>query len=263
MNTPSTTPAAHPTVLALHEYHLALLPRSGSDEIARHVAGCERCRSELEGLASGHQRFDAEVFPATRAAIQHQGFPRWRRWRMPALTLAVMAAGTALMLVVPGRDLADRGNPEEVLRAKGQLMAVFVARPGGPQAVEDGKTRLQAGDRIRFVLWPEALGHAVVAGLDAAGRVTIYHPWGGSQSAPLPAGPRVEVPGSIELDASPGPERVFAVLSARPLQTAAVVEALTLRVRQAGSDGSAAVRRTERLPIEGTKQQSILLEKTP
>lgn len=262
----SSTRPAHPTALALHEYHLALLPREDADGIARHLGGCERCQTELDALAADQGRFEREVFPLTREAMERRGTaPRWGlRWGLPSLL--VLTAGTCLVLLVSGRQLAGvgaggEGGADDILRAKGQgLLAVFASRAGSVISIEDGKTAVRAGDRIRFVLWPAGLTHAVIASVDGAGRVTVYHPYGGSESAPLAPGPRVEVPGSIELDDSPGPERVFAVLSARPLQTAVVVEAL----KKLALEGSAAVRRTDRLSI-GLKatQQSILLEKLP
>jgi hypothetical protein len=101
--------------------------------------------------------------------------------------------------------------------------------------------------------------YAVIASVDSAGRTTVYHPFGGKESAPLAAGPRVELPGSIVLDDSRGPERVFAVMSARPFPTDTVVDAL----RKVASQGTAAIRGTARLPLEATTQQSILFEKSP
>jgi hypothetical protein len=260
MTSPSPPPAGHPSALALHEYHLALLPRLDADDVARHVTACDRCREEIEALEAEHRRFDREVFPATREAIARRGTGRgWLRFTLPSLAL-LAAAGAGLFLLVPR---LQRDPLDAEIGVKGQgLLAVFVARGEGVLEVEDGKTRLRAGDRIRFVVRPAGSAFALIAGIDGAGRPTIYHPFGGLESAPLPPGPRVEIPGAIRLDDSAGPERVFALLSARPLPAAAVLQALEKLAQQ----GSAAVRRTERLPLHGVgvvQQQSILLEKTP
>ena len=176
--------------------------------------------------------------------------------------MAVVAGGAAragrrgrgLDAIAPARlpDVAPKGDA---------TLSIFVARPEGTLAVSDGQTRLRAGDRIRFVLRPAGQRHAVIASLDGAGRATIYHPYGGAHSAPLPPGARVDIPGSIRLDASPGPERVFAVLAVRPFPTAAVVQAL----EKLASAGIAGLRATTTLPlaVEAATQQSVLFEKSP
>jgi hypothetical protein len=259
MDTPSTF--QHPSALALHEYQRTLLPREAAEGIARHLTGCERCRGDLEALETDQRRFDREVFPLTRATVVERRAPR-RLMRFLIPSIALLAAGASLLLFAPTGRLAAPGEgdlPGDLIRVKGAagLIAIFAARDGNVLPVEDGKTRLRAGDRIRFVLWPAGLGYAIIASVDGAGRTTIYHPYGGTESAPLARGPRVEIPGSILLDDSPGPERVFALLSAKPLPAPTVIEALKKLARE----GSAAVRRTDRLPIKAT-QQSILLEKS-
>jgi hypothetical protein len=55
--------------------------------------------------------------------------------------------------------------------------------------------------------------------------VSVYFPPEGGQSAPVGAG-RSELPGSIELDDAPGPERLFAYFSEQPLPAAEVARAL-------------------------------------
>jgi hypothetical protein len=249
---PPGDPGKHPDALALHRYHLGQLEPEPADAIARHLAGCDRCQNDLGALEGDHRRFEREVFPLTRDAVEARGT---RRWRWPHLVPLVGAlAAAAFLLVLP------RPAPEPDLRAKGGgAMAVFVARGDAVVSVEDGKTPLRAGDRIRFVLWPSGQRYAVIGSIDGAGRATVYFPFEGKESAPLPDGPRVEVPGSIVLDDSPGPERVFAILSGRPVATATVTEAL----RTLGRRGGVVVRKTTALAIPGTASQTILLEKTP
>jgi hypothetical protein len=74
----------------------------------------------------------------------------------------------------------------------------------------------------------------------------------------VPAGLPIEAPaGSIVLDDADGPERVFALFSAEPLDAREVRQAL----EALGRRGPEAVRRTEALPLVGTVQRSLLLEK--
>jgi hypothetical protein len=252
-NNLSPAAARHPSARALHELHLGLATREVANQIAAHLPGCERCRADLQALEADHRRFDREIFPQSRAAIAARATP-WlgsgRRWTWPALGLLAAAAALMIFVRVRGDDLRTKGAAP--------AMAVFVAQGDGAVAVEDGKSRLRAGDRIRFVLWPAGLRYAVIASVDGAGHTTVYFPLRGDRSATLEGTPRLEVPGSIVLDDAPGPERIFAVLSSRPFATAPVIEAL----RQVASHGSAAIRATRTLPIEAATVQSLLFEKT-
>jgi hypothetical protein len=254
---PPARPSGHPSALALHEYHLSMLAPPDAERVGRHVAGCELCRADLTGLASDHRRFDREVLPQTQAAILRRR-PIWGRWRLLVPSLGLLAAAATAWLLVVRPAVA----PEDILRTKGaNTLAIFALRKQEVVPVSDGKTRLQPGDRIRFVLWPDGLRHAVIASVDGSGRATVYHPFGGRESAPLPEKLRVEVPDSIVLDDGPGPERVFAVLAPGPFPTAPVIEAL----KGLAGKGSAALRVTATLPIaiKGSTQQSILFEKSP
>ncbi|HET9451957.1 MAG TPA: hypothetical protein VFO83_13795, partial [Aggregicoccus sp.] len=66
-----------------------------------------------------------------------------------------------------------------------------------------------------------------------------------------------ELPGSVVLDAAPGPERVFALFSDAPLAAGDVTRAL----EALGSGGRGAIRAQQRLPVAGTEQASFLFEK--
>ena len=182
--------------------------------------------------------------------------PSYRVFRGSLLALLVGSIVAVWLLVLPARLPAP-----DILAKCDTTLAIFVARGKGALAISDGKTRLHPGDRIRFVLRPAGQRYAVIASLDGAGRTTIYHPFGGQESAALGAGPQVEIPGSIVLDDSPGPERVFAVLAPQPFATAVVVEAL----QKLAGQGIAAVRETTTLPmpLESATQQSLVFEKSP
>jgi hypothetical protein len=247
---PPAAPARHPSALALHQYQLALSPAREAESIGRHLSTCERCRADVGGLVGDQRRFEREVFPQTREAILRRRSP-WRWWRVALPALAAVAG--AWLLVAPRPpDIAPKGSEA--------ALTIFVARASGAQAISDRQTGLHAGDRIRFVVRPAGQRHAVIASVDGAGQTTVYHPYGGRESAPLPARARVEIAGSIALDRTPGPERVFLVLAPRPFPTAAVTEAL----RKLASAGPAALRATTTLPmnIDSATQHSVLFEKS-
>ncbi len=116
---------------------------------------------------------------------------------------------------------------------------------------------LAPGDLVRFVVEPRGHRYLLVASIDGAGKVSVYHPFQGTVSAPLGADARVELPGSIVLDRAPGPERIFALLSEVALSATAVRE--SLKGVEAG--GPERIRQTVELPLPGTEQDSFLFEK--
>jgi hypothetical protein len=132
---------------------------------------------------------------------------------------------------------------------------VFAHRDGQTFAVHDG-ARLGAGDQIRFVVEPAGARYLLVASVDSLGQATIYYPYGAAMSAPI-AGDRIELAGSIVLDAAPGPERVFALFSDAPITATAVQDAL----RAIAAAGPDAIRGMRALPIAARAQTSVAFEK--
>jgi hypothetical protein len=245
----TSSSAAHPSALALHRLQLASLPAEEASSVKAHVDGCTRCRHELEALAADHQHFDRVVFPRTSASI---GRPRFWRWALPGAAVAAAAAVLVLWLTparnAPDGDIATKGAAPP--------LTLVAAHEGVHITVEDGNTALRAGDSVRFILHPQGLPYALVASVDGAGHPMLYHPFGGSESAAVSA-PRVEVPGSITLDDSPGPERVFVLLSRQPLRAADVLNALA----DLGRQGKSAIRGARRLPVPAERQASVMFEK--
>jgi hypothetical protein len=123
---------------------------------------------------------------------------------------------------------------------------------------------LRPGDALRFVVRPGRSRHLLVVGIDGAGQATVYHPYGAAASGPLPQGagsdaPALALPGSIELDAAAGPERIYALFSEVPLAAAGVREALlALHARGPGAVRAAA---TLPLALPAVTVRSFLLEK--
>lgn len=220
-----------------------------------HLESCARCRSDLEAAEAACAAFTRDVLPRTVGTLRPPARSRWvLAW--PALAAAALAA---IVLVVwsgrrgPAPAVGDDGD----LRMKGVLaFQMFANRRDDVFAVHDA-TKLAAGDRIRFVVGAGAARpYLLVASVDGAGNATIYYPYGGARSGPAPAMPS-ELPGSIVLDAAPGPERVFALASAQPLDAAQVTRALLVL----GKKGPAAIRATAVLDNLPAVQQSIVFEK--
>jgi hypothetical protein len=110
------------------------------------------------------------------------------------------------------------------LAPKGVTPVEITCRRGGATFRLAPDDDVIPGDRLRFrplPVWPDA--HFIQIGsVDGTGRYTPFYPSAaGAASAALPA-PGQVLEGGIEIDAAPGPERLFVVLSAEPLSETAV-----------------------------------------
>lgn len=230
-----------------------LLAGRATDEevhaLEAHAQICPRCRDELAGAQAAGRTFTQSVFPRTLPAIAARRSPR-RTWRL-IVPLALAAATASVALIVRRPVAPDASAPEHQFKGAGALQ-VFAHRGEGSFRVQGG-TALRAGDRIRFGVVPSDARFVLVASVDGRGHASIYQP-----STPVADGeePLVILPDSIVLDDAAGPERLFALFSARRLEDAEVMEAL----RALGAAGADAIRRTTRLPLPWD-QASVLLEK--
>jgi len=210
-----------------------------------HLAACSRCRAEYDAAAELRAHFVAHVLP--RGAPVRRRRAWWPLLAIPALAAIALIAVRPKPAAPPAGDLAIKGDA---------TWQVFANRDGQTFAVHDG-TRLDAGDRIRFAVVPDGARYLLVASIDGAGAVSVYYPYGGTESAPLPPDARVELPGSIVLDAAPGPERLFAVFSDAPIASAGVAEQL----RSIAAGGADAIRGMHTLDVPARTQASLVFEK--
>lgn len=237
------TTITHISALTLDALALNALDPDTAAHVRAHLAACSACCDDMTTAAELREQFVRSVLP--------RGLPARRSHRWPWLAVPAFAA---LMLIVV---LWQRPRPIPELAIKGEASwQVFANRDGQTFAVRDG-TELAAGDRIRFAVQPDGARHLLVASIDGSGAVTIYYPYGGDQSASI-EGDRIELAGSIVLDAAPGPERIYAILSDRPV--AAIVVRAALRALAAG--GAAAIRGTSTLQVPARSQLSVMFEKT-
>lgn len=234
----------HVSPFRLDLLQLGTLPESERAGIEQHLRSCASCRSVAEAARASREQFTRRLLP--------RGLPQLRRKRpwIPWLALTSAMAFAALLLFVRPRlpDLAIKGPPS---------FAAFVRRSGLVTSVHDDD-RLRAGDEMRFAVVSEELPFVLVCSVDGAGKANIYFPFAGSESGAIDLRTKVELPGSIVLDDAPGPERVYALFSARPIGTTAVIEAL----RAIAVQGDSAIRATKVLPIMADGQSSILIEKS-
>jgi hypothetical protein len=273
MTAPTTT---HPTALELDRLEMSDLPAQRAAEVGAHVSACDACRRDLEQLRSDRARFGDHVFQRSLPAVKERvrGGGRPALGRRLGLWIPALAAVTAVLVVVPrlkqappAGTTAEQAEPDLATKGGGAALTIVARVAGKTFAVGPSTGPLAAGTEIRFVVENATLPFLMIASVDARGQATIYYPFDGRRSAPLGprsaqvggAGPasRVEVPDSIVLDAAPGPERVFALLSRAPLEAAQVKRELA----RLGAAGPAGIRATRELPVAAEEQSSVLLEK--
>lgn len=259
-----SVPSPHLSTFTLDALALDALDAGGEAQARDHLAGCARCREALEAARAAREHFQRTVLPRTVSAVRERA--RRSSWRLgwhhplvPRLLIPAFAAAVALLLVtrtrhVPGPQDADLGAE---LGIKGAAtLQVFASRDDHVFPVQDGSS-LAPGDRVRFVVMPAGLPYLLIASIDGAGAATVYHPPGGSESGRLDDRARLELPGSIVLDAAPGPERIYALFSRQAIAADQVASML----RDIGARGPDAIRSARTLDIPDAVQASVLFEK--
>ncbi|MFT3693769.1 MAG: DUF4384 domain-containing protein [Kofleriaceae bacterium] len=210
-----------------------------------HLEACERCRGDEAKAAELRAHFTAFVLP--RGVIAK---PKMR-WGWFAVMAFGLAAAIALLVMWPRKV----EQPPELAIKGDATWQLFANRAGQTFAVHDGAP-LAAGDSVRFVVTPNGARYVLVVSVDGAGNASIYYPYGGTRSIALaPGEARIELPGSIVLDAAPGPERVFALFSDQPIEAASV----TQQLRTIGEGGPAAIRAAKTLAVGGARAQTTLV----
>jgi hypothetical protein len=247
---------------------LLLFAGDGVDDASRrareHIAACAECASHFDSLRRSAKYFELNVRARTEPRVVEapgcdlrEGRSSGRR-RWAFSSFGVAAACTALVLVLVARVAPRRRDgADDEFRVKGGPSITVFRRHAGTVSVLSEGAHVEPGDALRFTARPAGHRWLLVASVDAAGRPTVYVPFGGSGSAPIDPWRLFEDAGSIILDATRGPERVFALFSDRPITSADATGALA----DIGRWGSEGIRSTRRLPIAAEFQTSLLLEK--
>lgn len=226
---------------------------SGDEPHLAHCPDCSRMVDERRAVAAA---FRANVLPRTLPVIRAR-IERRRRTGILGFGAGTLAVAAAAVLLVPA--VLHHGPTEDgaLVAAKGGPTLRVVARRGESIFPVVPGAALQQGDRIRFVVEPAGYRYLLIASIDGAGKATVFHPWDGSRSAPLPQVARFEIPDSIELDSARGPERLFAIFSRTPV----AAPGLKSQLRDIGTRGHAAIRAGIDLADPDQVQLSLLIEK--
>jgi len=238
----------HLSPMTLDALDLGCLDAPTETAARKHLEACARCAVEAAGLRAARARFEASVFARTLPAVERRRSAR-KHWPwLLATALAALPLMVVFAVARPEPDVTVKGNP---------FCEVFARRGARVFPVTDGSA-LAPGDEIRFVVHPAGRRHVLVASLDSRDTATIYAPFGAVQSAELDAGAdRAELPGSVRLDSTPGPERLYCLFSGGPIESGPVLTWL----RKVGRGGGPAVRNPPAPIFPGVVVVSSLIEK--
>jgi hypothetical protein len=233
-----STLSPHLSAESLDLMLLDSLPSAEDAKAMAHLSTCPGCRGEWEERLEHKSHFLQSVLPRQLAAMEsrHKKFDLLGWWQFFVPVTAVAVAIAAVIVVRTGgaaRDLGIKGGPAlEVFAKRGDV--VFAVKPG---------VKVAAGDRLRFVVEGARTRYLLIASIDGAARVCQLFPAPASKadSEAIEAG-RNELPGSVELDDAPGPERVYAFFTEAPIMFSAAEAAIRAAPENPVVDGISPLR---------------------
>ncbi len=256
----------HLTSLDFDLLSLGHLGEAEQGTLRAHLDACPACREQQKARSALAEEFARTVLPRSLPELRERlSAPTRRRLRWWGLALPAAVGGTLVALFLVQRIHQGGTIDDSALRPAQETGDLGMKGGGGLQTYvrHDGKVRrvaagttVVAGDALRFVVETGTHKYLLIASVDGAGHASAYYPFGQWQSLPVAPG-RFEVPGSVLLDDAAGPERIFALLSTRPLSGDEVRPLLEDLARR----GPQAIRDTAKLALPQVDTSSILLEK--
>lgn len=222
---------------------------------AVHARGCEKCRTRLLQMEREGEEFRRFVYPATLAAVEKPA--RWSSWALIFAPAAALAAVALVMIAVrPPRPA------EDYVGSKGAALKLSVYSGGAERAHQvSDREEVRADAALRFRVQASSPCQLWVVSIDETGQVSRLFPASGATGAPVQG--LVTLPGGVALDGHPGPERVYAVCTAKELSMLRIENAVRGTVNAGPGVGMVKVRTAgalEGLP-GGSSQATLLLEK--
>lgn len=222
---PGLTRDGHLLELTAHELLLDELDPARRAVAEAHLAACADCRASLDALradlAFQLPPYQAEILPfrgpAERLEPARAPAPRRARWLGPLAGGLALAAGLLLFVHRPEPAIPP---PEEHLTARGgDWFRVFRADASGAVLPVGTGDAVRPGDRLGFRVQLAQARQVMVLGLDDGGSPYLAWPAaavGHSQEVPGAPDP-TDLNEAVQLDDSPGTERIVALQCERPL----------------------------------------------
>jgi len=247
----------HVGELRLRRFRLGELTGADEEAIARHTSDCGACRARLRTLEEEQRQFQRDISferfagGVERASRVPRVLPR-RAWTFGAMGLA--AAAALFVLVRPSHEVRIKGSTEATVRiGKADGTEQRAAAAGSLQA-------LQPGELLRIGYRAGARGHLVAVSIDDAGTVTPLYPDHGPGLAVEPRADIRYFPDSIYFTGH-GRERLFVVLSERPLSVGDVEKAA--RAAHESAHGDLSTASSVNVPGRGHVEQFTWLFEKP
>jgi hypothetical protein len=184
--------------------------------IHKHVESCPNCQAIVEEILSKRQAFLDEYpysrFQASLTARENESRQRYR-W----LRLAPIASAAVLLLVI-ALSIGTLTTDKPTIRMKGSAhLSFFVQRDGKVEEGISGGTYYE-NDRIQFVYSSVNFKYLFLFSVDQNGRISNFNHLSSAHSVAIQPGNKQVLEGSIILDDSLGPERIFGIFSNKPLE---------------------------------------------
>ncbi|HYP87241.1 MAG TPA: hypothetical protein VEQ59_03795 [Polyangiaceae bacterium] len=193
--------------LKLDQWQAGELSAQAGEELRAHVDSCARCTHRRQTLVADAAQF-LQRFPEPPRRTRAGNRSYW----VAGTTALAAAAALVLWLKMPTEQPGQRSKGEAT------QFGFFIKR-GGQVTLGAAGQRVRAGDQLRFVVTTSKPQHIAIVGRDGSGAVFEYHAASGHSVAV--AGARDQaLESSIELDAAPGPETVWAIFCDEPFELA-------------------------------------------
>jgi hypothetical protein len=199
----------------LERYLAGELTGEALARVEKALAESSEERARVDALRADAAAFLIKHPPGPIAARLEPPRRSWFQWLVPALA-AVAALVVAVVFLRP---------VEDDVTTKG-AMAFTAFRLSSDGAVQEltPNAKVKAGDRVRFSVKVPSDGFLAVVSRDGAGNASVYFPSSSTVSARH--GATALLPDAIELDGVLGPERVWAIFSARSFEVSQAIEQL-------------------------------------
>ena len=217
--------------LALERLVLDDLEPAAALKARAHLAGCDACEARHRAIAAELAQPLPELAPVGGRAQQRRSDTGIMasilrmRWLMGGVGATVAAAAVALVMMLP--QVAPELDPEFQRRGSDLSFEVYRQDDRGAVRLQDGDG-VRPGDRLGFRVASQDAGYLLVFGIDATQATYPCFPSDAARGAQAwAASPKpVQLDAAIELDATPGQERLVALLCDEPMQLENIAPAL-------------------------------------
>jgi hypothetical protein len=223
-----------------------------------HANSCPACGAILTSLEMQNKDFlERRPFSKIAPALFQGGHKLASRRRF-VLRLVPATAAAVVLLALGVIWFALR--PEPTIRTKGDIALAFYVQKGAEAVPGRSGGTYHENDRIQFAYSSGPHRYVFLVSLDDRGNVSNFNHRSATASVPIEPGSGRVLEGSIILDASVGPERVFAIFSNSPLQLEEVKDAAKRAYHDLQKSGKS-VRDLTRLPLHHSQASVLLFKK--